>query len=378
MSDCNIVMVGDFKQSIYGFRGSDPDIINSFTEEYKPNVEIMSYNFRSAPEIVENANIMADTIDLGNDSLNDSKVSHAAQTHLHGDVSKIYDIDDFLAELKLIETPLHETCILARTNQAIKGLAKILGKLQIPYYLHTEYDILKRAEVKVFMNMLSLVSHGYNKSLAISIITALKGGVPLKISASINKCGSMNDIGNMFGNIKKIPEMVNAFNDLEVGSFNKAIPKIAKMLETPKKKADQIEQSLTRFHRDLKEVKVREELNDWMAALDELLFEAQFLEEKSANKVQLMTVHKSKGLQWTSVMFIYNFSILELESHIFYDVVEERRVVYTAITRPKQNLVTWNLSEEQIKYLLNTGGLERKIDEGLKKGEISIHEFNKY
>ena len=141
----NLVKVGDFKQSIYGFRGSDPKIINTFVEEFNPSVEIMSYNFRSAPEIVALANDIADTIDLGNDALNASKVSKAGSSITEGDVYNIYDVEEFIEELKLIEKPLHDTCILARTNQAIKQLAKVLGKLQIPYYLHTEYDILKRA-----------------------------------------------------------------------------------------------------------------------------------------------------------------------------------------------------------------------------------------
>jgi len=376
--DANLVKVGDFKQSIYGFRGSDPKIISTFTEEFDPSVEIMSYNFRSAPEIVELANNIADTIDLGNDKLNESKVSHAAKTDVEGDVYNIYDVEEFIDELKLFGQPLHETCILARTNQAIKQLAKILGKLEIPYYLHTEYDILKRAEVKLFMSMLSLVSHGYNKSIVIDLIKAVKGGIPMKIAAGINKCGSMKDIGNMFGGIKKIPELTRIYNDLERGKFHVAIPQIAKMLETPKKSSVQMEQSLQRFHRDLNEVKTREGLDSWMEALEEMLFEAQFLEEKSAHKVQLMTVHKAKGLQWKTVMFIYDFSLLEQVENDFYNIEEEKRVVYTAVTRPKENLVIWDLEQSMMSDLFYKGKLERMVENGLKRGMLNIEDFSKY
>lgn len=376
--DTHLVKVGDFKQSIYGFRGSDPKIINTFTEEFEPSVEIMSYNFRSAPEIVALANDIAETIDLGNDKLNESKVSHAAQTDLEGDVYNIYDVEEFIDELKLIEKPLHETCILARTNQAIKQLAKILGKLQIPYYLHTEYDILKRAEVKLFMNLLSMVSHGYNKSLVVDLIKSVKGGIPMKIAAGINKCTSMKDIGSMFADVKKIPEIVKAYNDLERGQFHTAIPMISKMLEGPKKTAEQMEQSLNRFHRDLNEVKTREGLSSWMEALEELLFEAQFLEEKAAHKVQLMTVHKAKGLQWDNVIFIYDFSLLEQVENDFYDLEEEKRVVYTAVTRPKTSLVIWDLEQAVMSELLYKGKLERMIDNGIAKGMLDLDEFSKY
>lgn len=376
--ETNLIKVGDFKQSIYGFRGSNPRIINQFTEEFDPSVEIMSYNFRSAPEIVALANDIAATIDLGNDALNASKESKHGSSITEGEVYNIYDVEEFLDELKVIDQPLHETCILARTNQAIKQLAKILGKLNIPYYLHTEYDILKRAEVKLMMSMLSIVSHGYNKSIVIDMIKAVKGGVPMKVAASINKCDSMQMVSRMFGDIKKVPEICEAYYDLEKGQFHLAIPKIAEMLETPKKPAEAIKQSLQRFHRDLNEVKTREGLSSWMEALEEMLFEAQFLEEKAAHKVQLMTVHKSKGLQWNNVIFIYDFSLLEQVENDFYDLEEEKRVVYTAVTRPKENLCIWDLEQAMMSELFYKGKMERMVDNGLKKGFLDIDDFAKY
>ena len=372
-----LVKVGDFKQSIYGFRGSDPKIINQFTTEFNPSIQIMSYNFRSAPEIVELANNIADTIDLGNDDLNDSKLSKAAQTQLNGDVYNIYDVEEFIEELKVLEKPLHETCILARTNQAIKQLAKVLGKLNIPYYLHTEYDILKRAEVKLLMNMLSIVSHGYNKAIVLDLIKTIKGGVPIKVASAINKCSSMKDIERMFSDVKLIPQMTKIYFELEKGSFQTAIPQIAKLLETPKKSSEQIIQSLQRFYRDLNDVKVREGLSNWMDALEELLFEAQFLEEKASNKVQLMTVHKAKGLQWNSVIFIYDFSLLEQVENDFYNLEEEKRVVYTAVTRPKENLVIWDLSQSEMSELFYKGKLERMIENGIKRGLLDLDDFSK-
>ncbi len=376
-SKANLIMVGDFKQSIYGFRGSKPELINRFIEEFNPAIQIMSYNFRSAPEIVDLANNIADTIDLGNDDLNDSKVSKAAQTHLNGDVYNIYDVEEFIEELKLLEKPLHETCILARTNQAIKSLAKVLGKLNIPYYLHTEYDILKRAEVKLLMHMLSLVSHGYNKAIVVDLIKSIKGGVPMKVASGINKCSSMKDVERMFSDVKAIPEMCKIYFELEKGLFHLAIPQIGKMLENPKKTSEQIIQSLNRFYRDLNEVKTRDGLSSWMEALEELLFEAQFLEEKAAHKVQLMTVHKAKGLQWTNVIFIYDFSLLEQVENDFYNLEEEKRVVYTAVTRPKENLVIWDLEQSTMSELFYKGKLERMIENGLKRGLIDLDDFSK-
>lgn len=374
-----LVNVGDFKQSIYGFRGSDPKIINTYIEEFNPNIEILSKNFRSAPEIVQFANEFAEGITMNNEALDRSKISIATQTHLDGDVHEIEDAEDFLEEIRLFEKPLDQICILARTNTLIKAVAKVLAKLEIPYYLHTEFDILKRQEVKILMSMLSMTTKGYNRALAVDLIKHVKGGVPIKIASNIGRCESMQMIGRMFGDIKKIPELVEVYSLLEHADFDKAFPKLAHLLETAKKPAILIQQSLERFHKDLKEVKLRENLNTWIEALEELLFEAQFLEEKTQGKVQLMTVHKSKGLQWKSVMFLYDFNLLNDDSKTtFYDPEEEHRVVYTALTRPEQNLSFWKLNREDNLHHFVKGGLIRLIERSIKYGELNLDDYSKY
>jgi len=372
-----LVKVGDFKQSIYKFRGSDPKIINKFVEEFDPVVRIMSYNFRSAPEIVDLANEIAEQIDLGSEELNKSKFQKAHHTDLQGDIYYIDDVEDFIEELKLIEKPYEETCILARTNSVIKELAKILGRLEIPYYLHTDFDILKRSEVKYFMNLLSLYTHGYSKPIMLDLIKLAKGSIPLKVDSGITKCQSVSDIKKMFGDIKKIPEIVKSYQFIEKGDFHSAIQMIGSLLENKKKTRQQIIDSLNRFHADLKRVKNDENLDTWMEALEELLFEAQFLEQKTKGKVQLMTVHKAKGLQWDNVIFIYNFDILEAVEDDFYDIEEERRVVYTAVTRPKTTLSIWDIDRNDMTALFTRKNLMKMIEKGLARGHISKDDFPK-
>ena len=228
------------------------------------------------------------------------------------------------------------------------------------------------------MNMLSLVSNGYNKAIVLEVIKTAKGGVPMKIARGINKCTSMKDINRMFSDVKKIPELVSIYNDLAAGQFQSGISKVAKLLETPKKTAEQMKESLNRFHRDLNEIKVKEGFSNWMEALEELLFEAQFLEEKSAGKVQLMTVHKAKGLQWQNVIFIYDSNILEYVEHDWFNIEEEKRVVYTAVTRPKENLVYLDMRNEEIRSQFNNGGLEKRIAASLKRGWIDLDDYRKY
>jgi len=55
----NVMLVGDLRQSIYGFRGAFPQYIQQFTDKYEAKVINLSFNYRSKPEIVEIANRIA-------------------------------------------------------------------------------------------------------------------------------------------------------------------------------------------------------------------------------------------------------------------------------------------------------------------------------
>ena len=53
----NLFAVGDDDQSIYSFRGADPDVMKQFVQDYSATVIRLSYNYRSGQKIVEHAAI---------------------------------------------------------------------------------------------------------------------------------------------------------------------------------------------------------------------------------------------------------------------------------------------------------------------------------
>ena len=63
----NIMMVGDTKQSIYGFNGSDSSLMSEqFVKDYSPKIFYLSENFRSSQAIVNFANTLEDSSDYTN------------------------------------------------------------------------------------------------------------------------------------------------------------------------------------------------------------------------------------------------------------------------------------------------------------------------
>lgn len=67
--------------------------------------------------------------------------------------------------------------------------------------------------------------------------------------------------------------------------------------------------------------------------------------KKKENSVQLMTIHKSKGLQWK------NTFVIGLQDEVFphkdSDIMEEARLMYVAVTRAENNLFVTGVGESR-------------------------------
>lgn len=132
----NLFCVGDPRQSIFGWRGSDISYILDFHKKYN-SAEIINLkeNYRSVKPIV----------DLMNKSIKDMKMPNL-NSNLEGDnLLKLYHFKDedkeyeFISRKLLIEeTPREEIFILARTNRQLKNLSRILTQNKIPHVLRTE------------------------------------------------------------------------------------------------------------------------------------------------------------------------------------------------------------------------------------------------
>ncbi|PXY71559.1 hypothetical protein CXX78_00435 [Candidatus Parvarchaeota archaeon] len=132
----NLFCVGDPRQSIYGWRGSDIKYILNFDEKY-PNSEIINLtkNYRSTKHIVKFINSAIKEmnfkdlepmiegekeIELNNFSSEDMEFMYIAQTILTS------------------STPKNEIFVLARTNNKLKDFSEKLTLLKIPHVIKNE------------------------------------------------------------------------------------------------------------------------------------------------------------------------------------------------------------------------------------------------
>lgn len=152
----NVMFVGDENQSIYGFNGSNSDLMTkSFVEDFSPTIFVLHENFRSAKKIVEYANILENTDSVSNyyyegelkayECQNEDKEAEYVAERIvdlkkngHMDIENLPEYDDF--------------AVIARNRYALATIEKKLEELKIPFfYKRTINGIECESEyVKVF------------------------------------------------------------------------------------------------------------------------------------------------------------------------------------------------------------------------------------
>lgn len=161
----NVMFVGDANQSIYGFNGSDSELMTiQFVKDFSPRVFELSENFRSSKRIVEYANDLENTDSMPN-------------CYYEGDL-KAYQCADELKEAEFVVNRITELvrnghpdiehnpeyedfAIIARSRYAMLNIENLFSKSNIPfYYKKTINGIDEESEyMKVFDLVLRIWSN---------------------------------------------------------------------------------------------------------------------------------------------------------------------------------------------------------------------------
>ncbi|MBS1266096.1 MAG: ATP-dependent DNA helicase Rep [Candidatus Woesearchaeota archaeon] len=132
----NLFCVGDPRQSIFGWRGSDIGYICDFDKKY-PDCEIISLttNYRSNKHIVKLANKA-----IKHMKLPDLKSSYDGKKNIEfHDFSTEDEEYSFIAEkIKKLNVPNHEIFVLARTNRQLKEMSYLFSARKIKHVVRSD------------------------------------------------------------------------------------------------------------------------------------------------------------------------------------------------------------------------------------------------
>ncbi|WP_185855424.1 ATP-dependent helicase [Blattabacterium cuenoti] len=369
----NIFAVGDDAQSIYSFRGANISNILNFHVHYKKaKIFRLEQNYRSTDSIVQASNYVI--------ACNKNQIYKKIWTNNEkGEKIKIYCASSETDEAQYIassilsikkqkELQYNSFAILYRANFQSKIIEFTLKKMKIPYKIYGNISLENRKEIRDFLSYLRIIINHYDEP---SLLRILKKKIEYKktfdsiLNFSKEKKIRIYDIVKNI-NYYKIFFKIKKTTIDKLNNFFFEIDNIKKNLNKKNIKED-IKNIIYFF---LKE-NPTEKINDLQYIIDNISFyideKKQFgnnenpslsefiqnfyLEEHEndkdinknniheKNKVSLMTIHLSKGLEFP-VVFITGLEENLFPSKSSYNnplkIEEERRLFYVALTRAKK------------------------------------------
>ena len=370
----NICVVGDDAQSIYAFRGANIQNILNFKKDY-PELETvkLEQNYRSTKNIVNAANSLIQmnqdqlekNVFTDNDEGNKIEVVKNATDNEEGRMvaNKIFEgkVRDGLRNM--------DFAILYRTNAQSRAFEEALRKLNIKYRIIGGLSFYQRKEIKDLLAYLRFTVNQQDEEAFKRVINYPKRGIgdttvaKLIVAANehqISLWEVINDLGRYFDGraskgIESFVQLIKSFNvELERGAdAHEVATTVAKMTGILRElHSDKTVEGLARYDNiqellnSIKQFVDNEENEDkslpaFLQTVSLLTTADKEDEDGDHDRVTLMTIHGSKGLEFKHVF------VVGLEENLFpsqmmlnnrADLEEERRLFYVAITRAEQNL----------------------------------------
>lgn len=370
----NIFVVGDNDQAIYAFRGANYKNILNFEKDY-PNckVVLLEENYRSTQNILDAANSVIKHNKMRKDknlwSNNDigSKVKYVK---VDSDKDECAYVSSKIKELYNNHTNYEDIAILYRTNAQSRLIEEEMLKNGIPYRIVGSFYFYNRKEIKDLLCYLRLINNLDDDVSLLRVINTPKRGIGEKTINNLTDVANEKKI-SLFEAIETGKELVfkNLILKMQKECENLTLTDMVELIlkesglrsELENEKGLEAEIRLENLE-EFKSITKGYEEEYGVISLTDFLNEISLVSDisehqDSNNKVNLMTIHAVKGLEFDNVF------ILGMEEGIFphYNSInegtaaaieEERRLCYVAITRAKKNL--WMLNAKRRMLFGNT------------------------
>ena len=373
----NIFVVGDPDQSIYSWRNADITNILNFKSDYnKSKIIYLNKNYRSSQNIIdasqsvisENATNYSRQITSVNEKGN---LIISIESYDENEEAEIIsrEINSIISSDKI---QLKDIAIMYRTNAQSRAFEHYLSSLQIPYQLVGGTRFYQRQEIKDIIAYLRLNLNLHDDTSLLRIINIPTRGIGKstvdKIILYANQSNiSVFDAATILSNInedieiskilssgpkKNVKKFLNLITDINNKSKTFSVEEIITYiinktnyknyllgsLTNPEERLENIEElisSINNFESENEEDKI----NLFLESVS-LINDVDHLNDEQ-DKLTLITLHQSKGLEFDSV-FLTGLEdgtlphVLSFESDS--EMEEERRLMYVGITRAKRRL----------------------------------------
>lgn len=371
--ECNITVVGDDDQSVYGWRGAMIQNILSFPKLYKgAQVIKLERNYRSSEKILNLANAV-----IAKNKDRHGKILQP-ESQLAGDLPEVFLCESEEEEAEFVVQEIRrglamgnkpaDICVLFRSNSLGSFLEGTLRRHQIDYKISGTSTLLDRKEVKDCLAYLRCAFRPNDISLKRILNTPARGlgEVSLEKLSHWSKAHKKSfhqslyhaeQAGLSSEAVKSIKSLLNFIQNLKQRILDRTLNRTAGQSWTDFMVEIGYKDDLFKHSSQAQAAEKRWILVDIIGRiLDSFILKGQrgektvfeFLdamelrdldnEEKDENCVNLMTMHASKGLEFPQVIVVGVEEDIIPHKTLGSDVSEERRLFYVALTRAKSTL----------------------------------------
>jgi DNA helicase II / ATP-dependent DNA helicase PcrA len=392
----NLFVVGDDYQAIYGFRGSDISIILNFEEDH-PNCKIvkLEQNYRSKKTIVHAGNSL-----MAQNPMQKHKVLFTENPV--GDKMKVHEARDGLAEARFVINEIQnlvqysgrkygDFAVLYRLNFLSQEIERELTKARIPYNIVGGVGFYERMEIKDTLAYLRVIANPYD-DIAMRRVLNVSPGIGKTTIANIEAAAEMQGQPLVAGLKLYTAPRKNTQDAISVcretlNELHKFYKLGKEVTEKPVSDMLDLVWRKTGYMDNLKAIGDEEAMNR-VANLQELAKVAavyekdietpnlvEFLEQAALttskeeqdinNKVQLMSIHASKGLEFPVVFNVgWEEGVFPSKRALTPDeVAEERRLAYVAITRAEDDVYLLSARQRMVYRSMEFNSPSRFIEE---------------
>ncbi len=358
----NLFVVGDVKQSIYGFRQAKPQIFierknayNRYDEKNPvyPATIILDKNFRSRNEVCNTVNFIfsrlmtkkAAQMDYTKDEMLNVGAVYPETKHCNFEINLIEksafnDIDTAEAEARLIAKRIYEimssdytvtvgdtqrkatygdfAVIMRSPKQNAKTYVNTLIECGIPAYSENKENSFETQEIKVILNLLRIID---NPTLDIPMLSVMCSPIYGFTPDELAQIRAENRYSNLYNAVKKYSKkskkasvFINQLDSLRAYSYTCSVDEIiGKVYETTAFSSITAavkggnsplrNLNLLRIYARTFESNGYKTLSDFISYIDRLIENSTELSAASndtdtLNAVRVLSIHASKGLEY--------------------------------------------------------------------------------
>ncbi len=376
----NLFIVGDDDQSIYGFRGSRPEIMLNFTKEYpKAEQVLLDVNYRSRQGIVDTAarliahnKMRFDKAVRAQNRQNDGVKIYSFQSKSKQAESIALLIKQYIA---LPDTKYSDIAILYRTNNHTIYTADRLMREGIPFTMKEKpKNIYESPVAKDIIAYMRYALYEANQEDFLRIMNKpvryiKRSTVPRGVFKMRELIDNNHATGYVVQNILEFYDELHFIKSLNPFSAVNFIRKGVgngtgydaylkkQAAEKGKDVSEEFEEleELMRLSREFETIELwLEHIENYDAILYEIAQQEKRLKKMNTDAVSMVTMHASKGLEWDVVILpdVNEGVIPHKKAVTDAELEEERRMFYVAMTRAKQHLFIFYIQEKEAGNLL--------------------------